>query len=101
VWQVKSSNDGGSNGGGEIKKIKLCIVRPSETLEPSPRRRKRYGIRFVSLCALHSCFEKNIIILCEMWGVSRWCDAVQSGRKVQVFHRILLPQSSLQKIEVP
>jgi hypothetical protein len=45
VWQVKSSNDGGSGGGGEIKKIKLCIVRPSETLEPSPRRRKRYEIR--------------------------------------------------------
>jgi len=44
VWQVKSSNDGGSGGGGEIKKIKLCIVRPSETLEPSPRRRKRYEI---------------------------------------------------------
>jgi len=45
MWQVKSSNDSGSGGGGEIKKIKLCIVRPSETLEPSPRRRKRYEIR--------------------------------------------------------
>jgi hypothetical protein len=47
LWQVKSSNGGGSNGGGEIKKIKLCIVRPSETSsEPCPRRRKRYGIIF-------------------------------------------------------
>lgn len=41
LWQVKSSNDSGGAGGGEIKKIKLCIVRPSEALEPSPRKRKR------------------------------------------------------------
>jgi hypothetical protein len=47
VWQVKSSNDGGSNGGGEIKKIKLCIVRPAETAELCPRRRKRCGIDFI------------------------------------------------------
>lgn len=50
MWQVKSSNDSGSSGGGgEIPKIKLCILRPPESSEPSPRKRKRYEIR-ICMC---------------------------------------------------
>lgn len=63
VWQVKSSNDSGSGGGGEIKKIKLCIVRPPETLEPGPRRRKRYEIRvFVYVLYVSVVFERRILL---------------------------------------
>jgi hypothetical protein len=63
VWQVKSTNDNGSGGGGEIKKIKLCIVRPSETMEPSPRRRKRYEIR-ICVCVLYVSviFERRFLL---------------------------------------
>jgi hypothetical protein len=61
LWQVKSSNDGGSNGGGEIKKIKLCIVRPSETSpEPCPRKRKRYGIIFYLYTRCISVLERRV-----------------------------------------
>jgi len=63
MWQVKSSNDSGSGGGGEIKKIKLCIVRPSETLEPSPRRRKRYESSLCLYAVCFYCFEEKMLII--------------------------------------
>jgi hypothetical protein len=59
---VKSSNDGGSGGGGEIKKIKLCIVRPSETSEPSPRRRKRYEIGDCVYALYVSVFKRRFLL---------------------------------------
>lgn len=62
LWQVKSSNDSGSGGGGEIKKIKLCIVRPPETLEPSPRRRKRYEIRVCLHAVFFCCFKRRFLL---------------------------------------
>lgn len=37
VWKVKCSD----GGGGEIQKLKLCIVRPPETPEPSTKKKKR------------------------------------------------------------
>jgi hypothetical protein len=74
LWQVKSSNDSGGAGGGEIKKIKLCIVRPSEALEPSPRKRKRYEIRICDYVLYVSVVFKRQFLLSSINFPSNSCE---------------------------